>query len=202
MSVATSPILTPTYATSSIKRPRRGKDEMQALRDVLFEIVREQHPITCRGCFYQAVSRGLIEKTETQYRSTVCRLLTEMRRAKRIPYRWITDDTRWVHKSISKDIDPGLRWPIHFKRVAVTPEQITAWNLPTRPTKKTDSRSKGFGDESIELDAIPPLTLRDLVREGIEQHIDPYCLQQTRRIEAQERGALGWVIGDFLGGAA
>jgi hypothetical protein len=30
---------------------------------------------------------------------------------------------------------------IHFKRLAVTPRQIEAWNLPTRPTKKSDTRA-------------------------------------------------------------
>jgi hypothetical protein len=33
---------------------------------------------------------------------------------------------------------------IHFERIAVTPEQIQEFNLPTRPTKTTDRRSKGF----------------------------------------------------------
>ena len=52
---------------------------------------------------------------------------------------------------------------IHFQRVAVTPEQIARLDLPTRPTKTTDTRSKswGGGDESVELDAIEPDTLRD-----------------------------------------
>ena len=45
---------------------------------------------------------------------------------------------------------------IHFERIAVTPEQIGEWDLPTRPTKATDTRSKGFGDISVELDAIEP----------------------------------------------
>ena len=46
---------------------------------------------------------------------------------------------------------------ITFKRLAVLPWQIEAWNLPTRPTKQSDSRAKRFGDrESVELAAIPP----------------------------------------------
>ena len=32
---------------------------------------------------------------------------------------------------------------IHFERIAVTPEQIAGWHLPTRPTKTSDTRSKG-----------------------------------------------------------
>jgi hypothetical protein len=36
-----------------------------------------------------------------------------------------------------------------FERIAVNPDQIAAWNLPTRPTKQTDSRAKGFGAASV-----------------------------------------------------
>jgi hypothetical protein len=49
---------------------------------------------------------------------------------------------------------------IHFERIAVTPWQINEWRLPTRPTKASDSRSRGFGDISVELDAIEPTGLR------------------------------------------
>jgi hypothetical protein len=41
---------------------------------------------------------------------------------------------------------------IFFERIAVTPEQINEWELPTRPTTASDSRSKGFGTISVELD--------------------------------------------------
>src|SRR5262249_17962135 len=34
---------------------------------------------------------------------------------------------------------------INFERIAVTPDQIRDWNLPTRPTKQTDTRAKKFG---------------------------------------------------------
>jgi hypothetical protein len=60
---------------------------------------------------------------------------------------------------------------VHFERLAVLPEQIKTWSLPTRPTKTTDSRSKGFGSVSVELDAIHPDYLRDLVRGAIEHHL-------------------------------
>ena len=38
---------------------------------------------------------------------------------------------------------------ITFRRIAVTPAQIRGWNLPTRPTKSSDTRSRGFGDVSV-----------------------------------------------------
>jgi hypothetical protein len=76
---------------------------------------------------------------------------------------------------------------IHFERVAVTPEQIARWDLPTRPTKTTDSRAKGFGAVSVELDAIEPRQLRDLVRSAIERHLPPNQLAILREAEASER---------------
>ena len=79
---------------------------------------------------------------------------------------------------------------IHFECVAVIPEQIVALDLPTRPTKKTDSRSRNFEGESVEVDAIPPADLRQLVHDCIEQHIDPHVLAETKRIEELEKESL------------
>jgi hypothetical protein len=282
---------------------RRTKAEMQAIRDGLIEIMAGQHPMTVRQVFYGATVRGLVEKTESQYKGTVCRLLAEMRRAGEIPYRWIADATRWMRKpttwssaeealrntaetyrralwdessvavevwcekealagvlvettdewdvplmvtrgypSISymhsaaqaiaaryernqrtriyyfgdndpsgRDIDrvivegigeslaairgwSGLADPeeafdifADFERVAVTEEQIEEWELPTRPTKKTDTRAANFEGESVELDAIEAPTLRQLVREAIELHVDPHELGVLHAQEAEER---------------
>jgi hypothetical protein len=87
-----------------------------------------------------------------------------------------------------------------FERMAVTAEQITEWDLPTRPTKSTDTRSKSFrGDASVELDAIPPDVLRDLVRDAIEQHVDTHRLGVLRTVEAEERRVMEQ-IADTLNG--
>ena len=45
---------------------------------------------------------------------------------------------------------------ICFERVAVTPEQIRDWDLPTRPTKTTDSR-KNFGDMGARMMSLPTI---------------------------------------------
>ena len=78
---------------------------------------------------------------------------------------------------------------IHFERVAVTRTQIAEWDLPTRPTKTTDSRAKGFGAVSVELDAIEPDRLRQLVREVIERHLPEQQLAVLRTAEENERRA-------------
>ncbi len=80
---------------------------------------------------------------------------------------------------------------VAVQRLAVTPEQITRWKLPTRDTKKTDSRAKKFmekyGDQSVELDAIPPPELRALVSTAIEQHANPEEIARLKKAEELER---------------
>ena len=80
---------------------------------------------------------------------------------------------------------PGT--PVIFHHVAVTTAQVQQWQLPSRPTKKKDSRAKGFEGDSVELDAIQPAHLRQLVTDCIEQVIDASQLQQLREIEKMEK---------------
>jgi hypothetical protein len=80
---------------------------------------------------------------------------------------------------------------IHFDRLAVRPWQIESWKLPSRPTKKTDSRAKKFGyAESVELDAIHPDLLRSLVREKIEALLPANQMRVLEIAEASEREIL------------
>lgn len=281
-----------SYGASPIKRGRRTKAQMTDIADGLFDIVERYQPMTVRNAFYRAVAEGLVEKTEKAYKGTVGRLLTEMRRAGRLPYGWITDSTRWQRKPRSfSDLDAALEdthrtyrralwreqernvevwiekdaiagvvldvtaaWDVplmsvrgypslsflhsaaediaeagkptvifyfgdfdpsgvhipkkieadlrsfapdaelEFRRMAVTTEQIERWNLPTRPTKTTDSRAHSFGAESVEVDAIEPSDLRELVETCITSCIDPDALAATRRVEAAERETLANMI--------
>lgn len=80
------------------------------------------------------------------------------------------------------------RTEVNFIRAAVTPAQITSWNLPSRPTKRVgNTHAAGFVGDSVELDAVPPDTLRQLVRECIEQHVDERKLAVTIAAEQSER---------------
>ncbi|MBK9171070.1 MAG: hypothetical protein IPM24_26925 [Bryobacterales bacterium] len=83
---------------------------------------------------------------------------------------------------------------IHFERFAVWPHHIALYDLPSRPTKRSDTRSKSFTGASVELDALPSHVLRGMIRERIERHIDPYELEQTRLIEQQERESLNRIV--------
>jgi 5S rRNA maturation endonuclease (ribonuclease M5) len=130
----------------------------------------------------------------------------------------IERDGRPTHVYVLTDFDPSgvsiaekveselqARAPdseIHVRRLAVNRDQIDAWNLPTRPTKTSDTRAKKFrrvhGTESVELDAIPPDELRNLVRAAIDRHMDSWQLEQFRMVEREERQTLR----EMFGGAA
>lgn len=83
---------------------------------------------------------------------------------------------------------------IHFRRVAVTEQQILEMQLPTRPTKKTDSRAKNFEGDSVEVDAIAPDVLRDICRQCIEQHVDKEQLTRAKLTERAERETLQGIL--------
>lgn len=275
------------YVASHTKRTRSTREEMQSRFDALLAIVREIEPATVRQVFYQASVRGIVDKTEASY-AKVQRALVDLRRAGRLPWDYIADNTRWQRKRrtfrdpqealyetarlyrkamwadageqlevwIEKDalsavvyevtdaydvplmvargyssvtflqqaaadiaadgrpafvyhfgdydpsgvnaadkIEESLREfapeaEIHFRRLAVLPNQIAEWSLPTRPTKTTDSRSKHFGDISVELDAIEPNVLRKLVSDAIAEHVPAHQWIVLKAAEESERQLL------------
>ncbi len=295
---------------------RRTKAEIDSIKRSIYDLCARYQPITVRQLFYQLTTIGAIDKTEQEYKGTVCRLTKEMRLNGELPWSWLADNTRWMHKPttygglsdlldqtqrnyrrelwdpktnpdycevwIEKDALTGVFYDVtqefdvplmpckgypslsfirsaaesltrqihsrysqlengiitdanapsahvyyfgdfdpsgvdisrstearlrefitelaggdhlqryfHFHRVAVNHDQIEAMGLPTRPTKKSDSRSAKFGhDVSVEVDAINPDTLRQMTRDCITAHIYEHQLQALRDIEASERQLL------------
>ncbi len=97
-----------------------------------------------------------------------------------------------------RELAPGV--DIVFERIAVTKEQIENMDLPTRPTKQSDTRAAGFGNVSVELDAIPPDVLREMVREVLSRHIDDELLEELQAEEGEERAQLkDWVDSAITG---
>jgi hypothetical protein len=77
---------------------------------------------------------------------------------------------------------------VYFLRTAVTKQQIVDLDLPTRPTKREGNKHlKGFEGDSVELDAIPPDILQNLVEEVINEHVDQRQLENLRAAEESER---------------
>jgi hypothetical protein len=79
---------------------------------------------------------------------------------------------------------------ITFERVAVNPDQIQKWGLPTRPTKASDPRGRNFEGESVEVDAIEPARLRRLADSHIVKHIDHATYRRLKVVEEAERDML------------
>jgi len=276
------------YGSRPIRRQRRSKSDMGDIREEIIKALSVDQPMTVRELFYRLVSQGAIAKSEAEYKSTVIRLLGEMRRDGSVPFDWIADNTRWMRKprthsslenalrvtaatyrravwdeqdayieiwlekdalagvlyeitepwdvplmvtrgyasisylhsaaeaireqgkptflyyfgdydpsglDITRAVEDGIREfapdaDITFERVAVTSEQIISMGLQTRPTKKTDTRSRNFKGESVEVDAIPLSALRQLAEIAITQHIDSAAHERLLEVEQAERETL------------
>jgi hypothetical protein len=286
------------YCASTInRRPgrrRRTRNQMQVLRQAIYDVVAADNPATVRQVFYRLVSAGHIDKTEAAYNGIVVRMLLDMRLKNELPFESIADNTRWVRKPtmrssvgealthaarayrrdlwedqeahveiwcekdalagvlmevtydwgvplmvsrgfssasylyscaaniraigkptylyhfgdhdpsgllVDRSIERRLRQfapdaNITFVRAAVTPEQIAELGLPTRPTKHS-AHSRGFKGESVEVDAIPSSTLRQMVSKCIEQHVDQRQMEITRIAEQHERESMQALIDGF-----
>ncbi len=79
---------------------------------------------------------------------------------------------------------------VDFRRVAVRPEHIESYDLPTRPVKDSDKRSKGWEGGCVEIDAFSSRQLRTLVSDAIQEHIDPSEWEQMKIQEQAERNTL------------
>jgi hypothetical protein len=81
--------------------------------------------------------------------------------------------------------------PPRVKRVALTEAHIKRYKLPTRPTKlKGNTHAADFKGPSVELDALPPRILRNMLRTVIERHISPEQTLALRAAEDSERELL------------
>jgi hypothetical protein len=102
------------------------------------------------------------------------------------------DIVRFVQQTLREyadEVDPDVE--IDFLTVAVTEQQIADWALPSHPAKTTDSRHRRYGiDQAVELEAIPPDRLRDLLEEDILALLDRDEVKRLLAIEAAERETL------------
>lgn len=80
-------------------------------------------------------------------------------------------------------------------RVALSPTQVVAYDLPPQPGKATDSRARGFIERhgqlvQVELDALPPETLRDLYQDALAEFWDESAYETALVREEEERAML------------
>jgi hypothetical protein len=80
-------------------------------------------------------------------------------------------------------------------RVAVNPPQIAQYDLPPMPGKASDSRATGFVAKhgeliQVEVEALPPNTLRDLFEAAVQRFWDMSTFEDVLAVENDERARL------------
>jgi len=76
-------------------------------------------------------------------------------------------------------------------KIGLTIEQVRRYNLPPNPAKVTDARAKGyiakFGNDSWEVDAVPPRDLNRIVEQSITRYTDKAKMDAIIANENAER---------------
>jgi len=92
-----------------------------------------------------------------------------------------------LEAELRRHLDPDRK--IVFRRLAITPEQIARYDLPSKPRNQNDLRAPHI-QETVEVEAMPAHLLRDLLRENIEALLPPDALAITQAAEDSERDFL------------
>src|SRR5438132_1696050 len=138
----------------------RTKADMLALRDGLYAVLVDYHaervPMRVRQVAYQAVVRGLITKTEAEMHKAARRFPAG--KQVHVLYFGDLDPTGDdIPRVLQEKLDNYGAPPYTLTRIALKPEHVARYHLPTRPTKRRRGmRNPEFEGESVELDALPP----------------------------------------------
>lgn len=86
--------------------------------------------------------------------------------------------------ALAEGIDSWAR--VEFRRIVVTPDQISDYALPSAPQKATDNRGEWMA-ETVQAEALPPDVLASEIRAAIEDVIDADILEEARELGNAER---------------
>ncbi len=94
-----------------------------------------------------------------------------------------------IHAFLAKDVTSKEPHEVAiFERVALRGEHIERFTLPTDPPKATDSRTKNWqGEESCQLEALPPDVLASLLDATIKTYFNLAVYEQDLKAEEEER---------------
>lgn len=277
------------YRAGTIKRDRRSNSRIEQLDAQILSVLAHDHPQSVRHVFYRMTDPRLpepVEKSERGYRHVQDRMV-KLRRARRLPFGWITDATRrgyhtptyrdkseflrsmkehyradlWQHskfycevwtesrsiagvieddcrelavslypaggfssitlayqsaevinhyadgrpvvifyvgdydpagvlidvaleRELREHLAPGI--DLDFRRIAITPEQISLYELPEKPRKETDRRAPHVR-ATVEAEALPAGILRNMLRSEIESLLPERALSVAKVEEQSAR---------------
>lgn len=81
------------------------------------------------------------------------------------------------------------RQEVDWRRIAVTPDQIERYGLPTSPQKRTDVRGERMPD-TVQAEALPPDVLAAEIDAAISEVIDHDALEAARERGDEERAEI------------
>jgi hypothetical protein len=103
-----------------------------------------------------------------------------------------------IPKTIVNNLDRfGVE--VELRRIALNHDQVMEWNLPAAPTKDTDSRTANWGGiGQVELDAVRPEKLINLLDYAIEDIFDEDLYAELMQQEIQERKQFRHELKNFV----
>jgi hypothetical protein len=98
-------------------------------------------------------------------------------------------------EDIDRDFQERTACFAKVERIALTPEQVTRYDLPEQPGKVKDTRAKGFVARhgklcQVELDALPPDVLHDLYSDALACYVDRSKVEKALDREREDRRLL------------
>lgn len=89
------------------------------------------------------------------------------------------------------------------EKIALTMAQVEEYNPPPNPAKMSDSRAAKYvnkhGNESWEVDALPPNALQDLIREALKSVVDQDKIDAVIAKEEKEKDLLRVAVQNLRG---
>jgi hypothetical protein len=104
-----------------------------------------------------------------------------------------------LERELRQHLDPDV--DLDFRRLGITPEQITRYDLPTKLRKTTDKRALHV-EHTVEAEAMPAHLLRQLLREEIEALLPYDALTVAKVAEQSEREQIEHMARMMNGGAS
>jgi hypothetical protein len=93
-----------------------------------------------------------------------------------------------IPKTIQSNLQRDHDCDVVMSRVTINREHIFEYDLPTRPPK--GNRRGESIDAAVDIDAMPPASIRELLENQIHRLIDPREFERLKNIEAMEQETL------------
>ena len=96
-----------------------------------------------------------------------------------------------IDQSIEQELREHLPddFPLEFNRIAVNADQVAEYDLPTKPRKASDARRLDI-TETVEAEAMPAATLRELLRSSVEGLLPDRAVEDMECADEEGRKGL------------